>query len=230
MGQEDKKGKKFNSAHPYPIICEGRDGMAFIIHCLNALIRNQRIPDNRFEAIDFGGNEDIRETLKILPLLAGYSSMKSILVVRDAEQSATQAVVSLQESFRNAFDVEVPSDGSFVMNADGIRVGFYLFPGWKDGHFQDGTLEDLCDNILRDVKGEAGASYLQVSADKYLAHVLEQKGSFRRRHKNRLHTILSGTDRFVGLKIGEAAKVGAFDFEAEEMKELNERICEMMQP
>ena len=107
---------------------------------------------------------------------------------------------------------------------------FYLFPGWKDGHFQDGTLEDLCDNILRDVKGEAGASYLQVSADKYLAHVLEQKGSFRRRHKNRLHTILSGTDRFVGLKIGEAAKVGAFDFEAEEMKELNERICEMMQP
>ena len=42
------------------------------------------------------------------------------------------------------------------------------------------------------------------------ASLREQK--FRTPHKNKLHAYLSGTDSFVGMKIGEAAQAGCFDF------------------
>lgn len=35
---------------------------------------------------------------------------------------------------------------------------------------------------------------------------------FKRVHKNLLHLLMASTDTFVGLKPGEAAKAGAFDF------------------
>lgn len=226
MGKQ--KDWHFHPALPYAILCEGADGKNFIIYCLNSLIRRKLIPDNCFEAVDFGGNEDLSGKLKLVPMLSGYHDMKSILVVRDAERSAVQATASLRASFHEIFHVDVPDDGSFVTTDDGIRVGFYLFPGWRDSHFQDGTLEDLGNATLRDVDGEASADSLQNCADGYLDELLKVRHSFRTLHKNRLHAVFSGTDKFVGMKIGEAARAGAFDFSAEAMRGLNERICEMI--
>ena len=41
-----------------------------------------------------------------------------------------------------------------------------------------------------------------------------------RLHKNLLHMVFSGTDKFVDLKIGEAATAGAFNWESSELREL----------
>ena len=71
------------------------------------------------------------------------------------------------------------------------------------------TLEDLCLSLLEPTDRET----MLEEIDAFLGHL--QGGyqrSFPHLHKARLHTYFSITDRFVGMKIGEAAAAMAFDW------------------
>ena len=71
----------------------------------------------------------------------------------------------------------------------------------------NGTLEDLCHSFLT---------------------LLEKKGrEFPRIFKNRLHTYLSTNDRYVSLKIGEAAPAGAFDWNNTSLNALRDFLSEI---
>jgi len=48
-----------------------------------------------------------------------------------------------------------------------------------------------------------------------------------RPHKTKLHSYLSGKDDFVGLKIGEASKAGAWDWDHERLKQFKDLITAM---
>lgn len=48
-------------------------------------------------------------------------------------------------------------------------------------------------------------------------------------HKNILHSYLQAKDKLVTLKLGEAAKAGAFDFNSEELNLLLEFIGKMIE-
>ncbi|MBD5559433.1 MAG: hypothetical protein HDQ87_03600 [Clostridia bacterium] len=54
------------------------------------------------------------------------------------------------------------------------------------------------------------ASEIKAAAEEYLSRVQPHSG-FKWPHKNRLYAYLSGTDCYVGSKLGEAAKKGAFN-------------------
>jgi len=93
-----------------------------------------------------------------------------------------------------------------------ISTGFVLFPGCSAA-LQNGTLEDLCLRML----AQGDAKTVLSSVDAALAPYRQQ---LPRLHKNRLHTYFSMTDAFVSLKVGEAARDGAFCYALAEMESL----------
>lgn len=90
-----------------------------------------------------------------------------------------------------------------------VWVGYALFPELNSSE-KNGTLEDLC---LETLAGDS-AEVLRKIADHAVTSVNSQLGPLKRQHKNMLHTYLSLTDHFVGMKIGESAKANAYDFSA----------------
>lgn len=158
--------------------------------------------------------------------MADFDQMKGFLVVRDAETNAVGAVQSVQQTLQRAFGIEIAADGHFVKNQEGMQFGFVLLPGLEAGNtFCNGTLEDLCCRILSFPDGTCCGQSLLDLADSYLGMIEEKsRHSFRTKHKNRLHAYMSGTDDFVGMKIGEAARANCFDFSSEALDFLKDAI------
>lgn len=67
------------------------------------------------------------------------------------------------------------------------------------------------------------------TVDRFLDQLKTERGrDFTHRFKTRLHTCLAVSDKYVGMKIGEAAKAGAFDWSDERLTPLREFIQEKM--
>lgn len=59
----------------------------------------------------------------------------------------------------------------------------------------------------------------------YLDKVTDLRNqSLSRCHKNLMHAYFAGTDKFVGMKIGEAAKAACFDFDSPKLDFLRQAI------
>jgi hypothetical protein len=193
---------KISLHYPNLIATEGVDAKYFLIHYLTFLINENSISDNLFQVEDYGGITD-------LPLfLAQFDNsqlknLKNIIIIRDAETNAKGAKQSVFNSLKN-LDVEIPSH-------------CLLFPAFDEN--TNGTLENLCLNILSNTNRE---DFLEISNSAVSSADKVKKLS--RIHKNKLHTYLSLQDKYVGLKIGESAKSGAFDFNAPELTPLKELL------
>lgn len=195
------------------ILCEGMDEKFFLIQYIDYLVK-QGITSDSYNVIDMGGNEELRKNMPIISKLAHYQEMKGFLVLRDAEMDARAAAISVRQSILRAFSVSIPENDTFIKNEKGVLYGYALLPGWNDDKsYRNGTLEDLCWDIMKDKNGELSGKKLKVLSADYIkqAAVLRNK-NFRTPHKNKLHACLSETDSFVGMKIGEAAQAGCFDF------------------
>lgn len=226
-----KKGEslKLIPDRPHVILCEGRDEKSFLCYYIEYLVKCQVVPDT-FNVIDWGGNEDMRKELRRFPSIVQsvdyYDRMRGFLIVRDAESNAIGAAQSLQHHMNQAFGIDIQLEGQFVQNPDGIRFGFVLLPGKNDeGAFYDGTLEDLCCQILKEDSDECSGQKLLKLSESYLDAVLQNRETpLRTVHKNKLHAYFSGTDRFVGMKIGEAARAQCFDFSSPVLDFLKEAL------
>lgn len=202
---------------PHIIFCEGMDEKWFLIHFLNAPeLAGDPFYAQEVQVIDFGGNDELRDKLHLLQLTPGFEQVKSLLILRDGETNAQQAVRRIQSSLeKEGFPVP---EGPGEWAGGKPKVGFLLFP-CCDKSVIEGTLEDLCLSILKG--GEYPDVLKEISV--FLDHLHDVRGrSFRHEFKTKLHTYFSVTDDLVGLKIGEAAKVGAFDWSSERLTYLKE--------
>lgn len=225
-----KRGKSFQlqPEHPCVILCEGKDEDMFLRYYIKYLVEKNLVSDS-FYIIDLGGNEDMKKRIPILSSLDNFDQMKGFLVVRDAERDAISAAQSIQKTLNTSFSIAIPTTGEFVKNQDGIQFGFVLLPGKKeDGTFDNGTLEDLCCKILA-LPGDKTSDFdLLDMAKSYIKDVEgKREKSFRTVHKNRLHAYFSGTDEFVGMKIGEAAQANCFDFSSESLDVLKDALMQL---
>jgi hypothetical protein len=213
---------------PYVILCEGRDEELFLRCYVSHLVEGKVVSDT-FNIINLGGNEELQKKLRVLHSVEHYDRMRGFLIIRDAESDAGGAAQSLQHHMNEAFGIDIQLDGQFVQNPDGIRFGFVLLPGKNtEGDFCDGTLEDLCCQILKENPNEFSGESLLTLSNAYLETVEHERGiSLRTTHKNKLHAYFSGTDRFVGLKIGEAARAQCFDFSSPALDFLKEALIEL---
>lgn len=207
---------------PNLILCEGVDALYFLIYWMEHMIKQNDIFDS-FQVMDAGGNDELPMFLNALKNVDGFENVHSLTVVRDAETNAHSAVRSIQSSFDNC-GFPVPSAPCNCSSSNGgIKAGFVLFPSCGEVAVE-GTLEDLCLDIL----GMSDKGYLRQQSDLFLHSVRENTSQkHNRSHKNVLHTMLSATDKFVSMKIGEAAKAQAFDFDCAQLKSMANFLVQM---
>ena len=210
-------------ARPHLIICEGRDAQNYLIFFLKPLIKDDKRYED-FQVLDAGGNDDLPQFIKTLSILSGFSMVKSVTVVRDSERNSRGASESIQTLLKNN-GFAAPSKPCEVVYPSGtkhdVKVGYALFPKFNSDN-ANGTLEDLCLSTLNPTEDKEGK--LLKAAD----NAVKQVGELQRPHKNRLHTYLSLTDKFVGLKIGESAKANAFDFSAAQVNPLKILLSQIL--
>ena len=226
IGRLDKVEKNIKIKMPHLIICEGIDAKKYMMYFLEHLIKVNEQFDT-FQAIDVRGNEKFPEFFKTLPNMPKFSMVKSITIARDSEENPQGASQSLQASLKKG-GFSVPTAPGNVACPAGkehnVKVGYVLFPKINSGDTA-GTLEDLCLNTLASPDKD---KILEIT-DCAIESVKKQIGELKRPHKNRLHTYLSLTDDFVGLKLGEAANANAFDFCSNETKALEELLSAMLE-
>lgn len=214
-------GRNFELAntakHPCLLLCEGVDEKNFLIWYINNHLRKESAVYDNIQIYDFGGNEELPRKLALLPAVAGFDGIRGLGIVRDAEGDA----VGAEESIKNC------------LIQRNIDAAYYLLPGKdKSGKWQNGTLEDLCVNILKESfdTDELPRKEIVCFADEFLAKVERARScKFARKHKNLLHTVFSGTDKLVTAKIGEAARMGAFDWESDFLNDLRQFLFELAQ-
>ena len=187
---------------PKLLLVEGVDAYYFFIWACEAFGVND------VQVMNFGGITDLADYLKTLPMVPGYEQVKTIAIARDAENDPVAAVSNVKRALQQ-INLPVPSI-PFEFAGTLPRVAFMVFPGTTtdvDGHniLSPGTLEDLCLEIVKDCSTfECVDLFIQC---------LQSKGQeIKRLHKTKLHTYLAGNNDFVGLKIGEASKAGAWDW------------------
>ena len=190
----------------YLVLCEGRDAEQFLIEYLNskALAEDHRFSEE-IQVIDFGGNDDLHNFLMNLRNMDGFDRVKNLAIIRDAEKDFTRACKEIRRALEQCCLAGPKNCGTWAETDTGLNIGFMLFPLNNDA----GTLEDLCLRIL----SETNSSNILSSIDEFLAEMESTYGHcFPRKHKNKLHTYLSSTDKYVTMQLGLASRAGAFDW------------------
>ena len=198
------------------LLVEGADALHFFISVLGAF----GVDD--VQVMNFGGITELTNFLKTLSNQENYESVTTIAVARDAETDTSSAIQSVRKSFK---EVRLPVPGKPFEFAEGTkgmpRTAFMLFPGSDGQNLQPGTLEDLCLEIVKDPSTFG-------CVDEYiecLKKLNDQK--IRQLHKIKLHSYLAGKDDFAGLKIGEAANAGAWNWGHDSFKQFKDVIKAM---
>lgn len=204
------------------ILCEGRDALEFFIAFLNSEELSYRKEfSNDIQVFDFGGNEQLERFLELLRLRDNFNKVKSILIIRDAENDAQKAQNEVKHALQK-HDFSVPE--KVAQWKEGTpKIGFLLFPTCSE-QLENGTLEDLCLSILKEEQSPA----ILEEIDNFL-NLLNDKHQRKFPHifKSKLHTYFSVTDDFVSLKIGEAARAGAFEWGHKTLGDLRSFIEEI---
>ncbi|MCL1997578.1 MAG: hypothetical protein FWG65_02295 [Turicibacter sp.] len=234
--QQNKDNQKIKK--PNIIFCEGADAYYFIIQYIVYL----KAEENKFEdfqVIDFGGNEELPARLKEdLPNYPGYEKLKSLLIIRDAETDQNAAIQSIQSALEAA-NFPVPqkphnvTEGLKPNSSQNIKVAFTLFPTLSevptDGTLEDLFIENLTENNVENVLNEV---------DKFVNRLKTNGRNFGHMHKSKLHAYFAVTDEnavngvenhtYIGAKIGEAARDGAFNFECSPLNNLKPLLVKML--
>lgn len=179
------------------LLVEGVDALHFFISALEAY----KIDD--VQVLDFGGIHDLSNYFRILKNLDNYDNVKTIVIARDAEKDVNAAIKSINQTLGNNFK-KTPNE-PFKFLEDPIKLAYMIFPGYDNNRaLLNGTLEDLC-------LGTVNCDLKNIS-DSFI-NDLDINFKFKSIHKTKLHNYLSISDAYVGNKLGEAAKSGAWNWE-----------------
>ena len=193
-GLSETRGKNTRIEKRHLILCEGRDELFFLIAYLNSthLSATPGFSED-IQVMDFGGNSDLLEQLKVLKVTPGFDEIKTLLIVRDAEKDANAAIQQIRTALENNGFSAPDGPHWWVKDEEnnGIHIGFLLFPGCDEAPMA-GTLEDLCAFILKE---PAPPKLLEV-VDRFLDQLKTERGrDFVHRFKTRLHTCLAVSDK-----------------------------------
>ena len=198
------------------LLKEGADAYFFLIWaCVNFGIDDVQV-------LDYGGINELTKYLGQLKLAPCFDDLiKTIVIIRDAERNAGGAVSSIKTSLR-ANGLPIPNIPFEFCEKGDLRTAFAIFPGNVDesGAFTDGTLEDMCLTMIENEPlVECVNAFLECATtkDEPLTHT----------HKSAIHAYFSAKNKFVGMKIGEAAKSGALDWEHETFESFKQLMQSM---
>ena len=206
------------------ILCEGEDEKQFLIAYLNSTERKK--DDPRFESSvqvwNFGGNEQLKNGLTVISNTEGFSNLKTILIMRGAEADVFKAEKQIKAAL-SANALPVPLEQGVWSEIGVPFTAYLLFPSLGKGN-KNGTLEHLCMELIKD---EFAPELILPKISEFMSGLeKDHLRQFKHNFKSKIHSFISMTDPFVGLKIGEAARAGAFDWNNPALTGLNSCLIE----
>ena len=186
MTQNQRIEKPKSIEKPKLIIGEGRDEESFF----SALIKHLEIDD--IQVNSYGGKDKLKNYLKGLHLIPGFSKLRSLLITRDADNSFEDAYKSIDGSM------------TVIKERENLKIKTFIFPDNKSS----GMLEDLC---LRAIDtSDMGC------IEKFFQCINREPSQFS---KAKIHGWLS-TQTKPDKRLGEAAQAKYIDWNNETFNEL----------
>jgi len=205
---------------PNLIICEGKDDKTL----LEKIIKNIG-QEEYFQVQDVDGVNKITAAIKTIRYSPNFETLKSITIIRDSDNNAVSASLSVQGTFKNS-GFPVPNKPCSIAISDEsekhrIKTAYTLFPGFND--VVNGTLEDLCLSILNNIDEKT----LDISKEA-IEKTINEVGKFKRESKNRLYTYLSLTDDYVETRLSLAIEKGVLDINASELEPIKRLLVDIV--
>ena len=201
----------------YLILCEGKDTVNFLVSYLESeALRDDPRFGEEIQALNFGGVEQFGSFISALPNMDGFEQVRSLLVLRDAEKDVAAAERSVKKAFEES-GLPAPQSCGRWNHSGQLSTAYVLMPSC-DSKPTTGALEDLCWQIL--AGDDSGEIRNEVLAFIDRVDGLQPRRLVSHKHKGRLHAFFSTSDACVSLKVGEAARAGAFNWRSEQLMPL----------
>ena len=204
-----------SNAVPQTIIalCERIDIAAFVDVYIKYL-RTQGMEMPKVRIVNLQELENLPQYLDDLEQFVEPANIGKVLVFADASKKRLERQYFITTALQR----------SFLQN---LEYDFYLFPRKSaKGNWTPGFMEDLLLPALSQESSEECEFYnLHSITHEFLFSVQNCRGKgnrFVNTSRNFLYSYLSGTEKFVGLRLGEAVAKGAFDLENKVFEDLKE--------
>lgn len=206
------------------ILCEGIDAFNFLCNYLNSsALEDDPRYSNDIQIFDFGGITELSLYLSNLQKMDHYIEVNRILIFRDAETDVQAAIQSIKQSLaNNSLPVPETCNQWCVSDDESIKVAYTLLPSCSN-HPIPGALEDLCWDIINN----NNADNMKNDVHNFLADIIQKYNSIgSHEHKSQIHTYLSINKNYISMKIGEAAKAGAFNWNHDKLNDLRKLLSD----
>ena len=204
-----------SNAVPQTIIalCERIDIAAFVDVYIKYL-RTQGMEMPKVRIVNLQELENLPQYLDDLEQFVEPANIGKVLVFADASKKRLERQYFITTALQRSFLQDLEYD-------------FYLFPRKSEkGNWTPGFMEDLLLPALSQESSEECEFYnLHSITHEFLFSVQNCRGKgnrFVNTSRNFLYSYLSGTEKFVGLRLGEAVAKGAFDLENKVFEDLKE--------
>ena len=197
-------------------LCERIDIAGFIDVYIKYL-RTEGVDIPNVRIVNLQELEKLPQYLEDLEQFAVPANIGKVLIFADATKKRLDVQYFITAALKR----------SFLQN---LEYDFYLFPRKSEkGNWTPGFLEDLLLPALVQESSEECEFYnLYSVTHEFIFSVQNCRGKdnrFVNSSRNFLYSYLSGTEKFVGLRLGEAAAKGAFDLDNEVFNDLKEFLC-----
>ncbi|MBR5172520.1 MAG: hypothetical protein IKW14_03880, partial [Phascolarctobacterium sp.] len=201
-----------SKAVPQTIIalCERIDIAAFVDVYIKYL-RTQGMEIPKVRIVNLQELENLPQYLDDLEQFVEPANIGKVLILADASKKRLERQYFITAALQR----------SLLQN---LEYDFYLFPRKSEkGNWTPGFMEDLLLPTLSQESSEECEFYnLHSITHEFLFSVQNCRGKgnrFVNISRNFLYSYLSGTEKFVGMRLGEAAEKGIFDFEHENFRD-----------
>ena len=199
-------------------LCERIDIAAFVDVYIKYL-RTQGVEIPKVRIVNLQELENLPQYIEGLEQFAVPANIGKVLIFADATKKRLDTQYFITAAFKR----------SALQN---LEHYFYLFPCKSEkGNWTPGFLEDLLLTALsRESSDECEFYNLHSITHEFIFSVQNCRGKdnrFVNSSRNFLYSYLSGTEKFVGLRLGEAAAKGAFDLDNENFEGLREFLIKL---
>lgn len=198
------------------ILCEGNDDECF----LSCFIKSGVLPEDLVDTVQVTqahGVDNLRKMVLALINADGFSQLRSLLIIRDADDNIQSAKDSVKGAFSTA-NLPVPQAEYMWEDNSKIKTAFLLMPACSNIS-QNGSLDDLCWEILSEKHGKL----IRNEVDGFISSLeVDGKRTYVHRKKALVRTYFSSTEGLITSSIGRAAEAGAFDWTSEKLYPLRE--------
>ena len=200
------------------ILCE-RLEIAQFMQCYfkHLLGKGMKLP--KLQVFNFKGLDNLDAFIEQLLEDENFSQLERVLIFAEVGPKL------------NAREMTIIKAEKQLTDCSGLEVNYYLFPGLKTKkRWEFGYLEDaLVKALAKDSAGGIDSFNMKNMAEEYLLSVNLYRGKiarFQNQSRHILAAYFAGTEKFAGLRLGEAMALNAFDLDHEVFAPLKLRISD----